>query len=171
MYYSSSQIAKAANRVVRECGTRDPHLIVKRLGIELITCDFNEQKGAYKVILRRRFIFLNKNLSPLMERIVLLHELGHDALHRYEATHDSFHEFNLFDMQNNRMEYEANMFAAELSLPDDEFLKYVIMGYDVSAIASAMNSDINLVALKAARLNSLGYNFNNQEYKSDYLRK
>ena len=125
MYYSSAQIANAANRVVQECGTRDPRLIIKRLGIELIPCDFKEQKGAYKVILRRRFIFINKNLSPLMDRIVLLHELGHDALHSFEAAHRSFHEFNLFDMQNNRMEYEANLFAAELSLPDEEFLEYV----------------------------------------------
>ena len=171
MYYSSSQIMKAADRTVRECGTRDPSLIIKRMGIELMPCDFNEQKGAYKVILRHRFIFISKNLSPLMERIVLLHELGHDALHRFEAAHNTFHEFNLFDMQNNRLEYEANMFAAEVSLPDDEFLEYAAMGYDVSAIASVMDSDINLVALKAARLSSEGYHLNRQEYKSDYLRR
>ena len=47
---------------------------------------FNEQRGAYKVLMRNRFIFIKNDLHPVMENIVLLHELGHDALHREEAT-------------------------------------------------------------------------------------
>lgn len=48
-----------------------------------------------------------------MEKIVLLHELGHDTLHRDEATKvGGFKEFNIFDMRDNRMEYEANIFVA-----------------------------------------------------------
>ena len=57
---------------------------------------------------------------------MLLHELGHDALHRNEATQmGGFKEFNIFDMRNNRMEYEANLFASQVSLPDDAFLELV----------------------------------------------
>ena len=40
---------------------------------------FNEQRGAYKVLMRNRFIFIKNDLHPVMENIVLLHELGHDA--------------------------------------------------------------------------------------------
>ena len=47
------------------------------------------------------------------------------------------------------MEYEANMFAAQVALPDEEILEYIYGGYDVGQIARAMCSDINLVALKA----------------------
>ena len=36
-----------------------------------------------------------------------------------------FKEFNIFDMRNNRMEYEANLFASQVSLPDDAFLELV----------------------------------------------
>ena len=47
-----------------------------------------------------------------MENIVLLHELGHDTLHREEATKaGGFEEFNIFDIRDSRMEYEANIFA------------------------------------------------------------
>lgn len=38
------------------------------------------------VLMRNRFIFVKNDLYPVMENIVLLHELGHDALHREEAT-------------------------------------------------------------------------------------
>ena len=58
---------------------------------------FNEQRGAYKVLMRNRFIFVKNDLHPVMENIVLLHELGHDALHREEATKvGGFKEFEIF---------------------------------------------------------------------------
>ena len=41
---------------------------------------FNEQRGAYKVLMRNRFIFIKNDLHPVMENIVLLHELGHDVI-------------------------------------------------------------------------------------------
>ena len=40
---------------------------------------FSKQRGAYKVIMRNRFMFIKDNLHPVMENIVLLHELGHDT--------------------------------------------------------------------------------------------
>ena len=86
MYASTSEIVRKANQIVRLCGTRDPHSIADALGIEILRCPFKAQRGAYKVILRNRFIFLKEDLTPIMENIVLLHELGHDSLHRDEAT-------------------------------------------------------------------------------------
>src|SRR5699024_11985208 len=66
---------------------------------------------------------LKDDLHPVMERIVMLHEIGHDALHREEAVKaGGFKEFNIFDMRQSRMEYEANIFASQISLPDDEIL-------------------------------------------------
>ena len=38
----------------------------------------------------------------------MLHEIGHDALHREEAIKaGGFKEFNIFDMRQSRMEYEG----------------------------------------------------------------
>lgn len=68
------------------------------------------------------------------------------------------------------MEYEANMFAAQIALPDDEVLDYIYTGYDVGQIALAMRSDINLVALKVAELNTRGYRFREQEHRNDFLK-
>lgn len=52
--------------------------------------------------MRNRFMFIKDNLHPVMKNIVLLHELGHDTLHREEATRTGgFEEFNIFEMQDN----------------------------------------------------------------------
>ncbi|BFK66323.1 hypothetical protein I2700191B6_26760 [Dorea formicigenerans] len=81
-----------------------------------------------------------------------------------------FQEFNIFDMRENRMEYEANVFAAQASLPDDTIIEYIKDGYDIQQIAKAMHSDINLISLKVDTLNSQGCQFKKQEHRSDFLK-
>ena len=152
---SSISIVNKANRLVKKAGSREPEDIADYLGIIIIPVPFTVQKGVYKVIERNRFIFIKEDLCPEMRKIVLLHEIGHDILHRREAK--LFQEFNIFDMKNNRMEYEA-------------ILEYVQNGYDIEMIAKCMNSDINLVALKVANFNRRGYNFNLQDSRSDFLK-
>lgn len=158
-----------ANRIVSECGTRDPAKIAQQYGILIKTVAWDEQSGAYIEMLRQPVIFVAQRLHPVTRSIVISHELGHHFLHRKEATKlGGFREFKIFDMTNSRMEYEANVFAAQLMLPDDETLEYIYQGYDVAEIASAMNSDINLVALKVSHLNNRGYNFREQEYRNRF---
>ena len=171
MYVSSADIVRKANKLVKDCGTRDPHKIASQLGIKILHCPFTHQLGAYKVIMRNRFIFVKDDLHPVMENIVLLHELGHDALHRDEATKiGGFEEFNIFNMRKNRMEFEANVYASQVALADADFIELAERGYDSQQIASALNSDINLVAVKGETLRALGYNFRQQEYRNDFLK-
>ena len=168
--YSEADIAKKADRIVRRCETRDPHAAAEALGIMILYRDFRQQRGVYKVILRNRFIFLKSDLSPIQEKIVLWHEIGHDVLHRHEAAAaGGFQEFNLFDMQGSRLEYEANLFAAQASLPDGQILEYIDRGLSLAQIAQAMYSDVNLVALKADILIAQGHPLRRQEHQSDFL--
>lgn len=162
----------AADKVVQRYGTRDPERLAQELGIIVMPRSFVAQKGAYKVIERNRFVFIKQDLPPVMRDIVLLHEIGHDMLHRRDAVSaGGFQEFNIFDMSNRRMEYEANIFAAQVSLPDDNVVEYILQGYDVGQIAKAMESDINLVALKVAELSRQGYTFRRQEFQGDFLKQ
>lgn len=164
-------IVACADETVAKYGTRDPAVLAKEMGVEVYYCDFSKQRGAYKVILRNRFAFINGNLDDISKRIVLLHELGHDVLHRREAVKvGGFSEFNLFAAKENRLEYEANAFAAQIELPDDEFLACCEKGYDINQIAMAMNSDANLVAIKADILISQGHNLRAQEHRDDFLK-
>lgn len=45
-----------------------------------------------------------------------------------------------------------------------------VHGYTAEQIASAMSTDINLVALKVAHLATLGYNLHALEHKSNFLK-
>ena len=147
---STDNIIRRADALVRSTGTRDPERIADALGIIVMDVNFEKQKGLYKVILRNWFIFIKADLSEVMRRIVLLHEIGHDQLHRRLA--DEFQEFQIFDMRGNVMEYEANLFAAQI------------------AMAMAMASDINLVALKVSDLSRRGYTFRDVDHRSDFLK-
>lgn len=171
MGIQTSEIVKRANSIYKKYDTRNPYALADVMNITILPHKFKLQRGAYKVILNNRFIFIKDDLSPVMEKIVLLHEIGHDVLHRHEAiANGGFKEFNIFDMRQNRMEYEANIFASQISLPDDEILEYIERGYDIQQIAGAMHSDINLVALKNDTLISQGYRFRPQEHRSDFLK-
>ena len=126
MHINIDEIARRADALVREAGTRDPRRLAGHLGVEILPRDFVRQRGAYKVVMRNPFIFIKSDLDPVTENIVIAHELGHHCLHRREAeSAGGFQEFNIFDMRDSRMEYEANVFAAQLMLPDSEVLEYI----------------------------------------------
>lgn len=168
---SAEQLALVGSRLVKRCGTRDPFEIAEDIGINVMFCDdFGPLKGMYRVIKRNRFIFINNKLSERMQRIVCAHELGHDQLHRHLAKTDALQEFMLYDMRS-KPEYEANIVAAEILLDNDELLEYIYQyRYSAEQIARAMHTDINLVALKIAHLNQLGYDLRPMEHKSNFLK-
>lgn len=165
------EIAGKADKLVQRLGSRDARQIAKELGIDIIPCGFKTQKGAYKVVLNNRFIFINSNLKSPMDEIVILHEVAHDILHRSEAVQmGGMYEVSLFSNLDMRMEYEANVFAAQIMLPDEELLGYIDMGYDASQIAAAMRTDVNLVAIKLDIMSAKGYKFNKLDNKKDFLK-
>lgn len=154
-------------RLIRKYGTRDPFEIAEALGIEIIMCpDFKRQKGAFSVIARNCFIFINANLSDEMQRIVCAHELGHALLHRKIAeAAGGLLEFELFDI-NDQCEYDANAFAATLLLDDEELLDMVHEGHDVVYIARSMGTNVNLILLKLNEMRKQGYELNLPEIPS-----
>lgn len=168
---TGKMLSKVGASLVRRFGTRDPFQIAKELGISVLLCeDFGSLKGMYRVIKRNRFIFLNKDLGDRMLRIVCAHELGHDQLHWKLAQANSLHEFMLYDM-TTRPEYEANIVAAEILIDNEELLDYIYTyRYSAEQIARAMDTDINLVALKIAHLAELGYDLRPVNHRSDFLR-
>ena len=117
----SKQASTLPRRLLRRYGTSVPFELADCLGITILEChDFKLQKGAFKVILNNCFIFINANLSTEMKKLVCAHELGHALLHRpLGKTDTGLMEFELFDITNTT-EYEANLFAANLLLDEEE---------------------------------------------------
>ena len=129
--------------------------------------NFTTQKGAYIYIARNSYILLKNDLPEPMRSIVILHEIGHHMLHKDIAK--SFKEFNIFDPTGNIMEYEANLFAAQVMLPDNDTVELIKQGYSVTHIAVSLNTDPNLVALKATELERWGLALNIPDFKTNFL--
>ena len=167
---SVNYIYDSVQSKIKKSRTRNPFTIAEDNGIMLIfDSNLNKMKGMYTIIKRNRIIILNDNMPERMQQIVCAHELGHDALHRQFAKDGGLREFMLYDMKS-RPEYEANMYAADLLLDDEEVMELAKDGYDMQQVAGMLNTDINLIGLKMASMNYRGFDLRiGIEPKSDFL--
>ena len=156
----SLYIINTARKLTDKFKTRDPYQIIKELGIELMFDNsFSKLKGFYTVMNRQAYIVINSNMTEEKMRIVAAHELGHHILHKKTASQKIMQEFELYDMKV-RSEFEANCFAAELLIGDDEVVELIQSGYDMEQIASLLSVDVNLIGIKLGNLNSKGNKYN-----------
>jgi len=154
---ASDFIYKEARRITHMCRTRNPMKIARELDIHVdLNYGFDSLKGMYLAIKRSRFIILNGKLSDRDLKTICAHEIGHDRFHRHLAKSSALQEFMLYDMKQ-RPEYEANIFAAELLIDDDDLLSLIYNGFDTYQIAGELDVDINLVLIKIDGLNMRGY--------------
>ena len=170
---NSSVAVNEARKLIEQYGRISPEELAENLGINVWPRNFARQKGVYTIILGEKYVFIKDDLSEEMRNIVLLHEIGHDRLHAGVLAEKGIltEKADLFDNKNDIMEHEANVFAAEMLLDDDEILELVYQGFDVRQVASGLNADENLVALKIAELNKRGFAFKEQEYENRFLKK
>ena len=97
-------------------GGRDPIRIARFAGIGVLICPLGELSGFYKLIKRKKWIFINDDLLDTeMFKVVAAHELGHAFLHR---TRECAFIKNRTLLLTSWIEREANLFAAELLIPD-----------------------------------------------------
>lgn len=107
----------------RIVGSTDPLVIAKYAGISVVICPLGNILGNYKLINRKRWIFINENISmddPLF-KIVCGHELGHALLHRKENC--AFIKRKTL-LLTSGIEREANLFASYLLISDELLQQY-----------------------------------------------
>ena len=158
-------------RLVAAANSRDPFQIADEIGLQIqMVKDFTVLKGFYMILHVVPWEFIYDYLVEQLKRIVCAHEIGHHVLHQDLVRQTMLQEFSLFDRQN-RPEYEANVLAAEVLLPDTEVLDMIYhCGYDAFQIARCTGSNVNLVALKCDILVEKGYDLHRIEHQSDFLR-
>lgn len=119
--YISNQVAK----IKRKYDEHNPSRLASAMGIAVDYVDMGDFpkacKGFFIVHKRQKHITINNALSENIQSIILIHEIGHAVLHYEKASCAAFHDFVLFDSAN-QMEYEANIFAAEFLLSDEDVL-------------------------------------------------
>lgn len=126
--------------------TTNPFEIASKINIHIIEWDLHEEiNGYYKYDRRNRFIVINRNLSEEWKRVVCAHELGHAILHTRLNT-PFMRRNTLFSV--DKIEREANRFAAELLISDNSFKDL----NNIYEIASLHDVPVELVQLKREKL-------------------
>lgn len=84
-------------------------------------------------------IVVNQEDAEVRQRFTIAHELGHLLLHRYTTPHaDAGYKIRFRDEMSStgsvREEIEANQFAAELLMPENLILSYLVkVGFDYAS--------------------------------------
>lgn len=152
------EIIRLTDDLYRCYKTRDPFEIARSGGIHImLRNDFSKQKGAFAMVSRNPFIFLNGNLPDETLKIVCAHELGHALMHRDIAARP-FLEFELF-ASADRLEYEANCFAASLLMDAKDIIAEAKEGLDAAQIARIHHSHVDLVLILMHLINQQGNRF------------
>ena len=116
-------IHKKVDKITKKFDTRDPFEICKNMYIQIYYKDLgNALKAYYFCQSRIKNIVINTRSGLIVRHILCAHELGHAVLHNKLATMRGFKELELFDSLVPT-EYEANLFAAELIIPDDKLFE------------------------------------------------
>lgn len=164
----SEKIYDFTQRIARRYRTRNPFELAKMLGIHIDYKPFTALKGMYYIVDRCAFITLSDKLDETMEKIVLFHEIGHHLLHRHLAS-KAFQEFGLFDVAS-KPEMEANIFAANMLIDDDELDNLAEENYTSSQIANMLYVPHQMLLIKMKDMNNRGYNYNlDYEPRADFL--
>ncbi len=153
------EIAQKATKLRQRFRTSNPFTVCEGLGINVRLADLGGLKGFYKYYMKNRFIVINSNICEKLQKMVCAHELGHDILHRDIAKQINFWETTLWDM-SGKVELEANIFASELLIDDEDILNIADDCLSVEKLASLLGVDENIVKLKVCIMKEKGYNVN-----------
>lgn len=101
--------------IIEEFQTRDIFHIVESLNIPIIKKDMKNKKGKFmRTMYGDEFIFIHEDLNEYEAKVIIAHELGHALLHTDLNT--EYYTKTL--VSKNKLELQANKFAAELLIPD-----------------------------------------------------
>ncbi|MFD1955993.1 ImmA/IrrE family metallo-endopeptidase [Paenibacillus thailandensis] len=116
-------IKKTVKQLIRKHGTNNPFVIASQKNIVVLFEPLGSIMGYFNTYKRIKMIHINNALSEEEQRFTCSHELGHAILHPKVNT--PFLKRNTY-FSIERIEREANEFAAELLIPDELLLEHSI---------------------------------------------
>ena len=155
-----NRAVELSSGLIRKYGIRDPFRLAQLLDITVKYISTKRQKGLCAMIDDIPFIFVNRNMSEEMQRMTCAHELGHILLHADVLSGQKpLLEYELFDIRN-AAEFEANAFAANLLIDEQELLDLMHDGAVMVAAASSLNINVNLLMIRLLQMRKEGHDIN-----------
>lgn len=115
-------IKKRVNQLVQKYGTRNPLEIAKSMGCIIVHYPLEGVRGFYHYFQRNHIIYVDDRLPDHIILFVIAHELGHVVLHK--KTNAIFMDTRT-QFVTNRYENEANLFAVDLLISDDDIEEHI----------------------------------------------
>jgi len=143
VYILRNDIKHLVAYYTKKCNSRNPFDIAKFLNIEIQIGALGSRCGCYMFLKNHQCIFLNEDLSEKEMQLVMAHELAHAILHKKQ---------NCYFIRNktllliSKIEKEANLFAAELLIPDEILLENCY--YTTGQLAQLLGYDKKFVDLR-----------------------
>ena len=169
-----ADICEAVEKLKKKYDEPDPFRLCRAMGIVLLSRSFGKDpdavKGFFLESKRIRTITYNSDLPLVIQKIIVAHELGHAVLHRSGGTL-AFHDVTLYD-STSTYEKEANLFAAEFLLGDDDVLDALNRDGTFFSAASELMVPAELLDFKFRVLKWKGYKMMESPVsaQSDFLR-
>lgn len=139
-------IKNTISHLIKKYGTSCPFELADALNITIFFEELGTINGYYNKPLRMKQIHINCNLDEHLKEFTCAHELGHAILHP-DASTPFLRSQTLFSV--DKLEIEANTFAAELLIPDEIILENCnltteqlsrLLGYEQSLIELRLRS-------------------------------
>ena len=151
-----NHIYKEVLSLIERFGSRNPKTILEGLSVVYEESDrFKELSGFCFYANRTYYVVLNSNLPETLKRTILAHELGHICLHKEALKISPIHERDIYNV-SSKLEYEANIFASELLISDEDIEKE----NDFFALAKRLNVPSDLLSFKLLSLKKRGFELN-----------
>lgn len=138
-------IKNKINDLLEKYGTNEPTELAEALGINIVYEFLADMQGYYVNSGKFKFIVVNNNLDYYDQRVVIAHELGHTLLHPELNT--SFLKNHTY-MSTDKYEHQANIFIANLLLPDNFEKDEIFKGMNLEQIAGIVGLPIDITRLK-----------------------
>lgn len=152
-------VCDAVTALRKKTDLTNPEKLCAALGILLLARPLGKEpdaiKGFYYMNRRVKTITVNSDLPEVIQRIIIAHEIGHAQLHASKGI-TQFHDVGMFD-ESSAMEKEANLFAAELLLKDEDVLEAMNGDTTFSAAAAELYVPMELLDFKFRVMKSKGY--------------
>lgn len=117
---TSDYIYRKADCLIRKFKSRDPIEILESMNVIVgETSAYRRLKGYCFMSCQTIYVMISSFLAEEEKKIVAAHELGHITLHRQQLKMAPMSDNRLYTMVNET-EYQANLFAADLLIRDQD---------------------------------------------------
>ncbi|MEC1246661.1 ImmA/IrrE family metallo-endopeptidase [Bacillus amyloliquefaciens] len=154
LIYTSKNIKHKAESVIHEHGTNNVYQICDDLKIIILDGNLGRINGFLQYYKKEDKYLIHVNKNSKYQEIIIAHELGHYFLHKC---------LNTFQMENcslilgDKLEYQADVFATELLLPDYLFTYETpkSQNWSLNQIAASLQLPLSIVEIKIKQMKLL----------------